>query len=1057
MDKKKILSSLAAAGILTASVLGANVNAATNLKSVGVYKQLVEGKTVVPYILEDGNTPLTVRDVENEFENLQLVNGTAVTDKSASLKTGDTFKANNTEYTIVVLGDVNGSGTVTTADALKIQDMSFDAGNNAVIKVAADTTADGTIKTSDALRLQDYLLGDAEISVPEAEEPEVVSNYTVTVNENGYITGSNLKTTVLKIKLAETSDENTVLKVRVTGINESTGEELVMNIKNSITINAHTDYREAKLTSVDFSKFKDGMVKIELLEDGKVVASVDAEKNVLIPAATSVITNRISTKEATLSLEALGESDIAKVYYIVDGKDVSKVDTDFFDTDGKLKDGVKVLEVSDNKLSNEVIASDLTTKTPAKVSFILENKYGSRSAVASALIASDSENVAQPKKVEEVKVPEKLDKNTTAEFSWEGEKSVNYVAVLYRDGIAVAEKTVNYVDSTDFTVDFASEMDEAGAYKVAVYAPATDTSKASEVTESAEVNVAKLEAVTDLSFRNEDNKVILSWNNANDKESFKEYKIELYTLDKEGKETSKKSIASPATDKNEVEISSVKDNTVYLAKVTVIAKDGQLATVDSDETVSAKFFKVGVPTVNADGLTENTITLNVPEIIINGETAKYKVNVYSVNEEATLEEALYTRIDTRDVTVEDGKVTIDGLDSNTPYAFKLIAVVDGEEVESDYSLPIYTIPELKNLTVVEKADEADEEGKVFVNSGKLTINKEEIDPADYNNSKKLTNAINIIANLKAGDIVSIEDQKVTLKLDNGASADTTGRDFTSLTGLKDTVFEIESNKYNKNISFNDSEEVKEVILKGEDTMFTISGDNIKKLTLTNGVEVSGDREYTVAENSTVVINGVSVTTEKETVIEKTKNTYSKDVLLVNVNKEANDLVFENKKDSEITITFKGEDDNTSTQSGSIIIKNNGGKVTVTSDKANVSSELKVEVNSGDVDISEPSLTGDKNVTVSVDEGKTSTVTISAKTKAPIELNNVSVDITDEDLRDVSGVTDKNFDDVKAFLQSFDLSGTGATVSVEKDSNKVTITFTPEKDKTIDNVEIGNLK
>lgn len=1053
MDKKKILSSLAAAGILTASVLGANVNAATNLKSVGVYKQLVEGKTVVPYILEDGNTPLTVRDVENEFENLQLVNGTAVTDKSASLKTGDTFKANNTEYTIVVLGDVNGSGTVTTADALKIQDMSFDAGNNAVIKVAADTTADGTIKTSDALRLQDYLLGDAEISVPEAEEPEVVSNYTVTVNENGYITGSNLKTTVLKIKLAETSDENTVLKVRVTGINESTGEELVMNIKNSITINAHTDYREAKLTSVNFSKFKDGMVKIELLEDGKVVASVDAEKNVLIPAATSVITNRISTKEATLSLEALGESDIAKVYYIVGGKDVSKVDTDFFDTDGKLKDGVKVLEVSDNKLSNEVIASDLTTKTPAKVSFILENKYGSRSAVASALIASDSENVAQPKKVEEVKVPEKLDENTTAKFSWKGEKSVNYVAVLYRDGIAVAEKTVKYVDSTDFTVDFAREMDEAGAYKVAVYAPATDTSKASEVTESAEVNVAKLEAVTDLSFRNEDNKVILSWNNANDKESFKEYKIELYTLDKEGKETFKKSIASPATDKNEVEISSVKNNTVYLAKVTVIAKDGQLATVDSDETVSAKFFKVGVPTVNADGLTENTITLNVPEIIINGETAKYKVNVYSVNEEATMEEALYTRIDTRDVTVEDGKVTIDGLDSNTPYAFKLIAVVDGEEVESDYSSPICTIPELKNLTVVEKADEADEEGKVFVNSGKLTINKEEIDPEDYNNSKKLTNAINIIAKLKAGDIVSIEDQKVTLKLDNGASA----RDFTSLTGLKDTVFEIESNKYNKNISFNDSEEVKEVILKGEDTMFTISGNNIKKLTLTNGVEVSGDREYTVAENSTVVINGVSVTTEKETVIEKTVNDESKDVLLVNVNDEANDLVFENKKDSEITITFKGEDDNTSTQSGSIIIKNNGGKVTVTSDKANVNSELKVEVNSGDVDISEPSLTGDKNVTVTVDEGKTSTVTISAKTKAPIELNNVSVDITDEDLRDVRGVTDKNFDDVKAFLQSFDLSGTGATVSVEKDSNKVTITFRPEKDQTIDNVEIGNLK
>ena len=167
--------------------------------------------------------------------------------------------------------------------------------------------------------------------------------------------------------------------------------------------------------------------------------------------------------------------------------------------------------------------------------------------------------------------------------------------------------------------------------------------------------------------------------------------------------------------------------------------------------------------------------------------------------------------------------------------------------------------------------------------------------------------------------------------------------------------------------------------------------------------------------------------------------------------------FRAKKDSEIIITFKGADDNTSTQSGSIIIKNNGGKVTVTSDKANVNSELKVEVNSGDVDISEPSLTGDKNVTVSVEEGKTSTVTISAKTKAPIDLNNVSVDITDEDLRKETGVTDKNFDDVKAFLQSFDLSGTGATVTVKKDENKVTITFEREDDETIDNVEIGNLK
>ena len=69
MDKKKIISSLALAGILTASVLGTNVNAAAAneyLKPVGVYKQLIEGRTIVPYILNDANqgSELKVKDVK---------------------------------------------------------------------------------------------------------------------------------------------------------------------------------------------------------------------------------------------------------------------------------------------------------------------------------------------------------------------------------------------------------------------------------------------------------------------------------------------------------------------------------------------------------------------------------------------------------------------------------------------------------------------------------------------------------------------------------------------------------------------------------------------------------------------------------------------------------------------------------------------------------------------------------------------------------------------------------------------------------------------------------
>ena len=1033
MDKKKILSSLAAAGILTASVLGANVNAATNLTSVGVYKQLVEGKTVVPYILEDGNTALTVKDVEAEFENLQLVNGIAVTDKNASLETGDTFKANNVEYTVIILGDANGNGTVKTSDALKVQDMSFDSGNDAILKVAADATADGKITTADALRIQDYLLGKEDISIPTPEEPEEdESIYTVTINDNGYINAQTKDNSIIKIKLSEPFEEAKRLSVV---FEDEDGFEAA----KGISIDAHSNYDETSVSTASFKKLKDGVIKGKVMDGDKVVGTFTTEKNTVVPNATKVITNRVSTKSATLSLEACGDSDITKVHYLVSSSEPSEDEL------------VNELEVSGNSITDVTVSNELATKTSYKLYYVLENSYGSKSAMKSVVITSDSEDVTQAEKVEEITVPE-LAEVGTANFTWTGVQSVNYVATLYKDGNAVAVKTVKNDSGTDLTVDFTTEMSEVGTYYIDVYADATENTSASEVTESEEVTVDSLSAVTGLEFRNEDNKVILSWTNSNDKDSFKEYAIKLYTVDKDGKETESATISSPATDKNEVEVTSnINNNTVYVAKVTVVAKDGQLATVSSEETVSDQFYKVGTPSIDSAEISEHQITLNATGVTINGKTTTYKVKIFDVNESGNPEEPTLTLIDTRDVELKDGKIVIDGLDSNSPYSFKLIAVVDGEEVESDYSTPVYTLPELKNLTVVDKADDA-EEGKIFaVDSDTIIVAGETIELSAYNNSAKLANSMKIINALKVGDVVTIEDQKVTLKLDGGASAQVEGRDFKNVTNLEETIFEIESNKYNKNINFG-SQKVKEVILKGTDSMFTVTGTAVDKITLTDGVEITGEREYTIAADSTVIINGASVTTEEETVV-----TASTDTLTVKVNAENNNLVFENKVDSNLTINFEGEEDNTSVQSGSIVIKSNGGKVTVTSDKANVNAELTVEVNSGDVDITEASLTGDKNVTVSVEEGETSTIDTVAKTNAPIDLNGVSVDITDEDLRKVDDVTDDNFDDVKAFLQSFGLNGTGATITATKDSDEVTITFTATEDNTIENVEISNLK
>ena len=911
MDKKKIISSLALAGILTASVLGANVNAsAANeyLKPVGVYKKLVEGRTVVPYVLQNADTAVTVKDVRAEFTNLELVNGTAVADENYKLKTGDTFRADGVEYTVIVYGEVNGDaeGKVTTRDALLIQQFALhNETPNAFQAEAADVLNNGDISTLDALRVQQFALGNLTSEefvnpLPAAEEPEEEDSiYSVVVNDNGFVNTENERATILKVSLSETFNEPKTLTVNVKGEKEG------QTATGSVEIPAHTNYAEG--TGIDVSSIDDGKLEIELLDGEEVVAKINAEKNTVAPNATNVLTNRVSTKTATISLEACGESDITKVHYVV-------VKTT--DTEPNEEDLVNEISVSGNSISDVNVSNELETKTAYKVFYVLENSYGSKSEMKSVMITSDSEDVEQAEKVEEITVPDlaEVEVDKKAEFTWTGVQGANYVVTLYKDGKAVATKTTTNADATDLTVDFTSDMSEEGTYKIAVYAEAT----------------------------------------------------------------------------------------------------------------------------------ENTTATGIN---INGKTATYRIKIYDVNESETPEEPKYVLREEKDVELKDGKIVVDGLDTNSPYVFKLIAVIDGKEVESDYSSPIVrTLPELKSLTKVATEEEAKEDGKVYsVDVNTIVLAGETIDLTNYNNSTKLANSMKIINALKAGDVVTIEDEKVTLKLDGGASATDEGRDLSSLTGLEEVTLEIESNKFNKNIK---TSQVKEVILKGTDSIFTVDGIIADKVTLTDGVEVVGNREYTISANSAVIINGAKTTTEKETVVEA-----STDSLKVTVNEEANNLVFENKKEANLTINFEGLPNNTSTQTGSIVIKSNGGKVTVTSEKANVSAELTVEVNSGDVDITEPSLTGDKNITVSLAKGESTTINAVAKTEVPVALDNVSVDITDEDLLKEDDVTEDNLSEVKAYIASFGLNGTGATITTG-DNNEVTITFT-SVEKAV-NVAINNI-
>ena len=1040
MDTKKILSALAAAGILTASVFGANVKASTTdeyIKSVGVYQKLIEGKTVVPYVLKDKNTPVKVKDVKAEFENLQLVNGTAINDENAELKTGDTFKANGKEYTVVVYGDVNKDGKITTLDALKIQKAIVSSSNklDATAAEAGDVQNDGKITTLDALRVQKYVVGKEQNvinTLPEKEQVEVESNYSVSVNDNGYVNTENENATKLKIKLQSTMDKKKTLNISVADSDASTAD-----VEDTVKIPAHTNYVEKE---VDLSSLADGSVEVKLLDGEEVVATATAEKNTIIPNATNVRTSRTSTKAATLSLDVCGESGITKVYYTVVKSDAGAPEEENL---------VKTIDVKNNSISDVNVSNELETNKAYKVYYVLENAYGSKSEMKNVMISKDSDDVTQAEKIEEITAPD-LTKTDTAEFTWTGVQSTNYIVTLYKDGKAVEVKTATNGSGTDLTVDFTDSMKEAGTYKIAVYSEGTEDVLASEVTESSEVKVQKLSAIKNLAFKNENNKVMLTWDNANEKDNFKEYQIKLYTINEKGEETESATVGSPATDKKEVEVTSnITNNKIYIAKVVVVAKDGQMAMINSDEVVSSQFYKVGTPTINSAETSENTVTLSATGINIHGKEATYKVKVYDVNESGNPEEANYVLKTTKNVELKDGKIVIDELDSNKPYVFKLIASIDGEEVESDYSDVVRTLPELKNLTVVSKAEEAEDAGKVFAESeSKLVVAGAEIELTNYDSSVKLANSMKIINALKPGDVVSIDNDKVTLKLDGGASAADESRDLSTVTGLEKVTLEIESNKFSKTIK---TSQVKEVILKGTDSIFNVTDVVADKVTLTDGVEVVGEREYTVEANAEVIINSAKMSTKVETVVTAGTNS-----LTVKANEETNNLVFENKKDTNLTISFEGLDNNTSVQSGSIVIKSNGGQVTVTSNKTNVDAELTVEVNSGDVDITEPALNGDKNITVTLAKGESTTIKAIANTKAPVALTDVSVDLTDEELLEEDGVEEENLADVKAYLASFGLNGTGATITVGEDSDEVTITFTAVKE-AIENVTIDNIK
>ena len=1051
MNKKlKIVSSIALAGMLVTSSFGVGKVFADSTSDyitnpVGIYNKLVQGKSVVPYVLANKDDKLTVKDVTDSdlFKgNVSTVDGTAVTDQTKLVGTGDVIKTTDgKEYTVVLYGDVDDNGTVTGMDALRILDAS--AGNVTLTDVereASDVENDGNLNSLDALAVQEFVVGlnDSVINkLPEAEEEVIDSNYTFSIKDAQYVNSENESAIILKVDLDEVLTEDTKFSLIFSGNKDGEPYEIT---DKTIKIEKNLVSKEKK-KPIDLSSFDDGIITLtmkELDEEGNVIDNVvgqyKMEKNTVLPKATNVNTNRTGTRTATLSLEKCGESGITTVKYVVKGLN---------DAEPALEELTNTISASNGKVSNVQIADYLETKTAYKVYYVLENEYGSQSGVKSVVIASDDNSVKAEEALKEVVAPV-LSETTAAEFTWNAEASKTYIATLYKDGEALEVKEV-----TEGKVDFTTEMKENGTYKVSVVVKGSvqGTSTNSPATESEEVTVSTLASVTDVKIENVDNVIELSWNNPNGKEEFKEYSISLYSINDKGEEVLVADGIACENDKNKVDITSEIDvNTIYVAKVNVVALDGQMEKLSPEKVTSNQFYLVEAPMMDSAVRGTESITFEIEPITIANKDVQYKVEVYDVDTtwNNDYDRPKYTLKTTKNVTVNnENKITIDGLNSLDTYAFKLVAVVDGNEVKSAYSDEIQTLPEINNITVgtVEEASE-ENSSKIAAEGNIIYINGNEF---NVNEITELQPAYNVLSNnnVRPGDVVSISENASNVEIVLSGAADETARSFT---GLDKSTVVLENNNFNKTISGT----FKSLTLKGEKTLYDVSGVTADEIILSDGVEVTGNKAYTVERGAEVTINKVIITTSNE--MELSAN--GKDLDVTVSGGSSNNVVFENSTDGDAVIAFVGDDTFTAEQAGTITIKSEGGKVTVDSTNVNVSADIKVEVNKGTVNIQNPALTGDKEVSVSADENNKVTIEAVSKTDAPEALVGKTFELkeyTDEEIKDTFGVQDQDVViAIDEYISSFGLNDKGATMAVGND-NKVSIEFTGSVDK------IENLK
>lgn len=1021
----KVISSLAMAGILAATGIS-TVSAATT-KSLGVYRKIVEGKAVVPYVLEKASDKVDVKDLNSEF-GVTLSSGTVV-------KTGTTFKKAGEPHTVVVYGDVKDDGKVNVNDVTTLVDAVANGTKlDEFQKEAADVRHDGKVNVNDITTLVGYIANGDALNIKLTAEDATNTGYTLTVGTNNVVNNQNSVVGTENLKLVvdvENSKISNTAKTLVLNVYDADGTVVKDNIAlGSLAANSNKAEIKAKDLKTDLGIEKDGTENgtytfelIDATNTKKVVlARTDVNVKILTPAAAKVNVTRTSATAAALSLEGYGEGKIVSVEFKVE---VSRTnDATPVITYSKSKTISNVNNKLTNKELDYVLPDGNTT-----MELVLTDEFGNKATVSNVGIPKYGATAQTA--VAKVKAPvlknvsvaefEFLDKDNNAQNVTTGE------AVLYDgNGKIVAKQDIT---TSKNKVDFTSSMNKAGKYKVGVIIKGNgNTTTDSAETLSDVVEVKELNAITNIKFNvTKDGDKVITFEDSNKKElldtttaNSSEYTITFEELDGTNgyiTPATAPSITLDATKHTITMGANFKANTIY--KVTINANadnTNQLEYVsNTNPTVSDSFFYIDASSLLGDlaSKTDHSLTYELDNpITVNGTDATYKAEVNKVLKEANNND--YTleankEIKNAVVTTENGNkyLTIEGLAENQRYVVKIIATVGDMQGESGlvgYASNSYatapttylTAPAIDGFKVVKgnltvEADKAKAVAKtLFVNQdGKVVVNGDVENPITLNAGSTINNnyapefndILKFASGLIENDKITVNDSKVTLSLteDKSASGDTVTIPATTLEGKE---VEVIGNGIasDRTITVTSGAKLSKLSVGGNGLILALTNnDTDTPVYLNNGAEVTVTTQTNVVlvKGANATINGVVVNTTKANVTLQATATAGQISVVTPKGVLDTNLTFTNRNDGRygaITpeITFIAGDA-TSEIIGTVTINSTEGKVTVTKPSGNIDYSkvnLKIDVKDADVDIVGFTDSANVNVTLETTEKAT---------------------------------------------------------------------------------------